>query len=147
MELYTNDYFMQEALKQAKIAREEGEVPVGAVLVCKNRIIARAYNQTERLTDVTAHAEILALTAGFSALGSKYLPECKLFVTLEPCLMCAGAIYWSQLGELHFAAKDPKRGYGRLNEPVLHPKTVVSSGLYEAESQNLLLDFFKSLRN
>ncbi|MCC5937275.1 MAG: nucleoside deaminase [Lunatimonas sp.] len=147
MDLYTNDYFMREALKQAQIALEEGEVPVGAVLVCKNRIIARAYNQTERLTDVTAHAEILALTAGFSALGSKYLPECRLFVTLEPCVMCAGAIFWSQLGELHYAATDPKRGYGRLDEPVLHPKTVVSSGLCEAESQKLLQDFFKSLRN
>ncbi|WP_209330088.1 nucleoside deaminase [Lunatimonas salinarum] len=147
MELYSNEYFMMEALKQAQLGLEEGEVPVGAVLVCKNRIIARAYNQTERLTDVTAHAEILALTAGFSALGSKYLPECKLFVTLEPCLMCAGAIFWAQLGELHFAANDPKRGYSRLTEPVLHPKTIVSSGLCESASQKLLQDFFKSLRN
>lgn len=147
MEWNTHEFFMMEALKQAQLGFEEGEVPVGAVLVCQSKIIARAHNQTERLTDVTAHAEILALTAGFDALGSKYLPTCKLYVTLEPCVMCAGALYWSQIGELHFAASDPKRGYRRLKEPILHPKTNVSQGLYEKESTELLKEFFLSRRN
>ncbi|WP_035807140.1 nucleoside deaminase [Lunatimonas lonarensis] len=147
MEWNTPEFFMMEALKQAKLAMDEGEVPVGAVLVCQNKIIARAHNQTERLTDVTAHAEILALTAGFGALGSKYLPACKLFVTLEPCVMCAGALFWAQLGELHFAASDPKRGYSRLGDQILHPKTKVIHGLYEKESTELLREFFASRRN
>jgi tRNA(adenine34) deaminase len=116
-------------------------------VVCNNKIIGKGYNQTEKLTDVTAHAEMLAITSASNFLGSKYLPECKLYVTLEPCVMCAGASYWSQIGELHFAASDPKRGYGRLNENLLHPKTKISRGLLEMESKNLLDTFFKNLRN
>ncbi len=137
---------MNEAFKQAKIAFEEGEVPVGAVVVAKNKVIARAYNQTEKLTDVTAHAEVLALTAAANYLGAKYLNECRLYVTLEPCPMCAGALYWAQLGEHYLGAKDPKRGFRQCNPSMLHPKTKVTEGLMEKESEQLLLDFFQGLR-
>jgi tRNA(adenine34) deaminase len=137
---------MNEAFKQAKIAFEEGEVPVGAVVVAKNKVIARAYNQTEKLTDVTAHAEVLALTAAANHLGAKYLNECRLYVTLEPCPMCAGALYWAQLGELYLGAKDPKRGFKQCNPSMLHPKTKVTEGLMEKESEQLLLEFFQALR-
>lgn len=137
---------MNEALKQAKLAFEEGEVPVGAVVVAKNKIIARAYNQTEKLTDVTAHAEVLAVTAAATYLGGKYLNDCKLYVTLEPCPMCAGALYWAQLGELYVGAKDSKRGFRQCNSQMLHPKTKWIEGLLEKESEHLLQDFFQRLR-
>jgi tRNA(adenine34) deaminase len=137
---------MNEALKQAQFAFEEGEIPVGAVVVSKNKIIARAYNQTERLTDVTAHAEILAITAAENYLGAKYLTDCKMYVTLEPCPMCAGALYWAQLGEVHFAARDPKRGFHQCNPTMLHPKTKLVSGTLEKKAEKLLLDFFQNLR-
>lgn len=138
---------MNEAMKMAKIAFEENEIPVGAVIVCRNKVIARAYNQTEKLTDATAHAEMLAITSAANSLGSKYLNECKLYVTLEPCVMCAGASFWSQLGEIHYAASDPNRGFARLSEIVIHPKTKVIAGLMAAEAKQLLDDFFKKLRN
>ena len=141
-----DEYFMQLALAQAKLAQDLGEVPVGAVVVAKNKVIARAYNQTEKLTDVTAHAEVLALTAAANYLGAKYLNECRLYVTLEPCPMCAGALYWAQLGELYLGAKDPKRGFRQCNPSMLHPKTKVTEGLMEKESEQLLLDFFQGLR-
>ncbi|MDO9552708.1 nucleoside deaminase [Rhodonellum sp.] len=147
MELYTDAYYMNEAFKMAKIAFEEGEIPVGAVVVCRKKIIARAYNQTEKLTDVTAHAEMLAITAAANALGSKYLPECALYITLEPCVMCAGACFWSQLGEIHYGASDPRRGFSQISQYLLHPKTKLSSGLMAEESKQLLDDFFKKLRN
>jgi tRNA(adenine34) deaminase len=147
MELYTDAYYMNEAYKQAKLAFDENEIPVGAVVVCRNKIIARAYNQTEKLTDATAHAEMLAITAAANSLGAKYLPECKLYVTLEPCVMCAGAGFWSQLGELHYGASDPKRGFSTVAQTILHPKTKVSKGLMAAESKALLDEFFKKLRN
>jgi tRNA(adenine34) deaminase len=147
MDLFTDDYFMNEAFKQAKLAFEDNEIPVGAVVVCRNKIIARAYNQTEKLTDATAHAEMLAITAAANSLGAKYLPECKLYVTLEPCVMCAGAGFWSQLGELHYGASDPKRGYTNVSQSILHPKTKVSKGLMAEESKALLDEFFKKLRN
>ncbi|AFL84109.1 cytosine/adenosine deaminase [Belliella baltica DSM 15883] len=147
MELYTDEYFMNEAMKMAKIAFEENEIPVGAVIVCRNKIIARAYNQTEKLTDATAHAEMLALTSAANSLGSKYLNECKLYVTLEPCVMCAGASFWSQLGEIHYGASDPNRGFARLSETIIHPKTKVKAGLMATEAKQLLDDFFKKLRN
>jgi tRNA(adenine34) deaminase len=115
---------MNEALKQAKIAFEEGEIPVGAVIVSKNKIIGKAYNQTERLNDVTAHAEMLAITAAANTLGAKYLNDCRLYVTLEPCTMCAGALFWSQIGEVYFAASDPRRGFRQSNPNMLHPKTL-----------------------
>ncbi|EPR66083.1 nucleoside deaminase [Cyclobacterium qasimii] len=147
MELFSDEYWMNEALKQARIAADEGEIPVGAVIVVKNRVIAKAYNQTEKLTDVTAHAEILAITAASNALGAKYLPECKLYVTLEPCIMCAGACFWAQLGELHFAASDPKRGFSKTDISIIHPKTKLHSGILQEESKDLLQTFFKNLRN
>ncbi|WP_040302455.1 nucleoside deaminase [Algoriphagus machipongonensis] len=137
---------MNEALKQAKIAFEEGEIPVGAVIVLKNRIIARAYNQTEKLNDVTAHAEMLAITSAANYMGAKYLNDCKLYVTLEPCTMCAGALFWSQIGEVHYAAQDEKRGYRKSNPEILHPKTKVFQGPFREESEQLILDFFKKLR-
>jgi tRNA(adenine34) deaminase len=147
MDILTHEYFMNEALKQARIAFEEGEIPVGAVIVSKNRIIAKGYNQTERLTDVTAHAEMIAITSAANHLGAKYLPDCRLYVTLEPCVMCAGALFWSQIGEIHFGASDPKRGFQTSAPGALHPKTKVSGGIMAQESETLLLEFFKKLRN
>ncbi|WP_111610086.1 nucleoside deaminase [Algoriphagus yeomjeoni] len=146
MELYSNEYFMNEALKQAKIAFEEGEIPVGAVIVSKNRIIAKAYNQTEKLNDVTAHAEMLAITSAANYMGAKYLNDCRLYVTLEPCVMCGGALFWSQIGEIHYGASDLKRGFLQSNPAILHPKTKVIAGSLGLESEQLLLEFFKKLR-
>jgi tRNA(adenine34) deaminase len=146
MDLYSDAYFMQEALKEAQKAFAIDEVPVGAVVVCKNRIIARAHNQTEKLTDATAHAEMLATTAAANYLGSKYLNECTLFVTLEPCVMCAGALHWVQLQKLVYGADDVQRGYTLLNNRVLHPKTEVIKGVYAAEAKKLIDGFFKKLR-
>ncbi|WP_297336906.1 nucleoside deaminase [Algoriphagus sp.] len=146
MELYSQEFFMNEALKQAKIAFEEGEIPVGAVVVCKNRIIAKAYNQTEKLNDVTAHAEMIAITSAANSLGSKYLSDCTLYVTLEPCLMCGGALFWSQISQVFFGAADPKRGYQQIGPSVLHPKTKVQGGILAEESTQLLNEFFKKLR-
>lgn len=147
MELFTDEYFMREALKEAAKAIEIHEVPVGAVVVCQNRIIARAHNQTEKLTDATAHAEMIAVTAAANHLGSKYLNECILYVTLEPCVMCAGALHWVQLQKLVFGANDVQRGYSLVATPLLHPKTEVVRGV-KAEEAKLLIDkFFKNLRN
>jgi len=147
MELYTDEHFMREALKEAQKAFEIGEVPVGAVMVCKNRIIARAHNQTEKLTDATAHAEMLAITAAENYLGSKYLSECILYVTLEPCVMCAGALHWVQLQKLVYGASDVQRGYSLVSTPLLHPKTEVSNGIKAAEAKTLIDNFFKSIRS
>ncbi len=146
LSLYTEEYFMKEALKEAKKGLEEGEIPVGAVIVCQNQIIARAHNQTERLNDATAHAEMIALTSAFNHLGAKYLPECDLYVTLEPCVMCAGACFWSQLQKVVYGASDPKRGFAKLAENVLHPKTSIKSGVLALESKNLLNTFFEQIR-
>jgi tRNA(adenine34) deaminase len=146
MELFTDEYFMREALKEAVKASEIGEVPVGAVVVCKNRIIARGHNQTEKLTDATAHAEMLSVTAAANYLGSKYLSECTLYVTLEPCVMCAGALHWVQLQKLVFGASDIQRGYSLVSTPLLHPKTEVVKGVKAAESKALIDDFFKRIR-
>jgi tRNA(adenine34) deaminase len=147
MEIFTDEYFMREALKEAKKAIEINEVPVGAIVVCKNRIIARAHNQTEKLTDATAHAEMLAVTAAANYLGSKYLSECTLYVTLEPCVMCAGALHWVQLQKLVFGASDIQRGYSLVTSPVLHPKTEVVKGVKAAEARVLIDEFFKKLRD
>jgi tRNA(adenine34) deaminase len=141
-----DQYFMQQAIAEAKKAALAGEVPVGAVVVCNNRIIARGHNQTERLNDVTAHAEIIALTAATEHLGSKYLDECALYVTLEPCVMCAGALAWAQLNRLVFAASDDKRGFMRFGKELLHPKTKVELGLLQDEAADLIKDFFKKKR-
>jgi tRNA(adenine34) deaminase len=146
MDLYTDDYFMREAMKEANKAFEIGEVPVGAVVVCQNKIIARAHNQTEKLTDATAHAEMLAVTSAANYLGSKYLNECTLFVTLEPCVMCAGALHWVQLQKLVFGANDIQRGYSLAKSPLLHPKTEVVKGVKADESKELLDKFFKRIR-
>jgi tRNA(adenine34) deaminase len=142
----SDEHFMKEAYKEAMYALEEGEVPIGAVVVCNNRIIARAHNQTERLTDVTAHAEMVALTAAANYLGSKYLNECTLYVTLEPCVMCSGAMQWAQLERLVFGASDNKHGFVRLNQQVLHPKTEIVSGIMAKECAQIVKDFFGGLR-
>ena len=142
----TDDYFMEIALGLAEEAAHDGEVPVGAVVVCQNRIIAKARNQTERLNDVTAHAELVAITAAANYLGGKYLTNCTLYVTLEPCVMCAGALFWAQVGRLVIGAPDPKRGYSQVTPPLLHPKTRLETGILADESQALLAKFFRRLR-
>ena len=144
--VYDDKYFMRQALEQAKLAFEAGEVPVGAVIVCENRIIARAHNNTELLTDVTAHAEMVAITAAADYIGGKYLSDCTLYVTLEPCLMCAGALAWAQLGKLVYGAADAKRGFMRYGKAVLHPKTTVEYGIMEVECRTLLQNFFQQKR-
>lgn len=147
MQTTTNDaYFMRQALNEAQKAYDAGEVPVGAVIVCDGRIIARGFNQTERLHDVTAHAEIIALTAATEYLGSKYLDECDLYVTLEPCPMCAGALAWAQLKRLVFAASDDKRGFMRFGKEMLHPKTKVELGIMQDECSEMIKRFFKEKR-
>jgi tRNA(adenine34) deaminase len=143
---FDDTYFMNEAFKEAKKALEKDEVPVGAVIVCDNQIIARAHNYTETLNDVTAHAEMQAFTSASDFLGGKYLNECTLYVTLEPCIMCGGASYWTQLKKIVFGAADEKRGFSSLSENILHPKTEVESGLMKEECSKLLTDFFKSKR-
>lgn len=139
-------YYMRQALAEARQAAERGEIPVGAVVVCKDRIIARAHNLTETLTDVTAHAEMQAITAAASTLGGKYLNECTLYVTVEPCVMCAGAIGWAQLRRLVFGAEDVKRGYRRYAPQALHPKTEVVQGLLADECAALMKAFFAARR-
>ncbi|WP_426292678.1 nucleoside deaminase [Dyadobacter endophyticus] len=139
-------YFMEEALALARKAYEEGEIPVGALVVAKDRIIGRGYNQTERLNDVTAHAEMIAITAAADHLGSKYLNDCTLYVTLEPCVMCAGALYWTQVRRVVVGAQDEKRGFSKIKQPLLHPKTKLVTGIMAMESQELLLKFFRELR-
>jgi tRNA(adenine34) deaminase len=144
--IYSDEYFMNEALKEALKAREEQEIPVGAVIVADRRIIARTHNQTEILRDTTAHAEMLAITAASSFLGAKYLDQCTLYVTLEPCTMCASAASWAQLGRLVYGAKDPKAGYGRIIQGILHPKPETRSGVLEKECSMLLSEFFRERR-
>jgi len=146
MEATEDEKYMKAALLEAQEAAKEGEIPVGAVIVCNKRIIARAHNQTERLTDVTAHAEILAITAAENAMGAKYLTECSLYVTVEPCVMCAGAIGWAQLKEVVFGATDEKRGYTRFAPDALHPKCVVRSGMMKEECAALMQQFFREKR-
>jgi len=141
-----DEHFMRQALKEAEQAFKVDEVPVGAVIVCQDRIIARGHNLTERLNDVTAHAEMQSITAASEFLGGKYLKECTLFVTLEPCVMCAGALHWSQLGRIVFGAFDEKAGYRRIGGSLLHPKTQVTGGVLEAECSDLLKAFFKRKR-
>ena len=139
-------YFMKQALMEADKAFARGEVPVGAVVVCRERIIARAHNLTETLNDVPAHAEMQAITAAADVLGGKYLNECTLYVTVEPCVMCAGAIAWAQTGKLVFGAADEKRGYRRYAPEALHPKTVVVDGVLESECADMMKNFFRNKR-
>lgn len=138
---------MKQALTQAQKAFEEGEVPIGAIIVLHGKIIARGYNQVEKLSDCTAHAEIIALTSAFSYLGSKYLPEAALYVTVEPCVMCAGALYWSKIGSVIWGAADEKNGHKRMvKASPFHPKTIVQQGLLAEECVQLMKDFFRSKR-
>ncbi|MDB5130081.1 nucleoside deaminase [Mucilaginibacter sp.] len=141
-----DEFFMNEALKEARLALKEDEIPIGAIVVCKGQIIGRGHNLTERLNDVSAHAEMQALTAAANYMGGKYLPECTLYVTLEPCVMCAGASYWFQIGRIVFGAYDTQRGFGRLNQSVTHPKTLITGGIHENECSQLVKGFFKSKR-
>ena len=141
----TDIYYMQQALKEARYAFDEGEIPIGAVVVCNDSIIARAHNLTERLKDVTAHAEIMAITSAANYLGGKYLTDCTLYVTLEPCVMCAGALSWAQIGRIVFGAADEKRGFSRI-EGILHPKTDVVGGVMSGECKELIQNFFAAKR-
>lgn len=143
---HTDLYFMREALKLAQEACYREEVPVGAVIVCGEQVIGKGYNLTETLRDVTAHAEMQAFTAAAEFLGGKYLTDCTLYVTLEPCCMCAGAAYWTQLSRIVYGAKDPKRGFNRVKPTLLHPKTQVIGGVMEEECMKLLQVFFKQKR-
>lgn len=138
--------FMRLALAEAEAAREAGEIPIGAVVVCRGRVVARAHNLTETLHDVTAHAEMQAITAAADALGGKYLGECTLYVTVEPCVMCAGAIGWAQVPRIVYGAPDPKRGYALYAPRAMHPKAMVTSGVLGDECAALMRDFFKSRR-
>jgi len=146
MEVLNDEYFMKQALAEAKKAFDRNEVPVGAVIVANGRIIARAHNLTEALNDVTAHAEMQGITAAANHLGAKYLPDCILYVTLEPCIMCAGALFWSQIGKIVFGAWDEKRGAQTVGKNLYHPKTEVVGGIMAEESASLLKEFFKNKR-
>jgi len=144
--IHSDEHFMREALKEAQKAFIADEIPVGAVVVCNKQIIARAHNLTERLNDATAHAEMQAFTSAENYLGSKYLNECTLYVTLEPCVMCAGAAFWTQIGEVIYGAKDEKRGFTLLGKKILHPKTKVRFGILETECSKILKEFFRKSR-
>ena len=141
-----DEQYMHRALDEARLALQEGEIPIGAVIVCKDRIIARAHNLTETLTDVTAHAEMQAITMAANELGGKYLTECTLYVTIEPCPMCAGAIGWAQLPRIVYGAADPKRGYREYAPRVLHPKAQAVGGVLEEECRQLMQEFFSEKR-
>jgi len=144
--MFDHDYFMKQALNEAVIAGEEGEVPIGAVVVCGEKIIARAHNQTEMLNDVTAHAEMLAITAASGFLGGKYLTDCTLYVTVEPCVMCAGALAWAQIACVVYGAHDEKRGFSRYAPGAMHPKTKIIDGVLEKECADLIMQFFITKR-
>ncbi|MDR0863327.1 MAG: nucleoside deaminase [Candidatus Symbiothrix sp.] len=145
-EFLTDEYYMKQALSEAQKAFERGEIPIGAVIVCNQRIIARAHNLTETLNDVTAHAEMQAITAAASVLGGKYLIDCTLYVTVEPCPMCAGALGWSQISRIVYGAADEKRGYLKFAPSALHPKTTVTSGILAEEAAGLMKQFFRDKR-
>lgn len=144
--MFTDEYFMKEALKEAEKALEADEIPVGAVIVSGNRIIGRGYNLTVTLNDPTAHAEMQAITAATNNLGSRYLTDCTLYVTLEPCVMCAGALFWAQTGRVVYGADDLKRGYTLVKDTILHPSTSVTSGIMQKECGSILTDFFRKKR-
>jgi len=142
----SDEYYMRQALVEARKASDQGEIPVGALIVCRDRILARTHNLTETLHDVTAHAEMQAITAAAETLGGKYLTDCTLYVTLEPCVMCAGALGWSQISRIVFGAADPRRGFQKIAPGALHPKTEVISGVLAEEALELVSDFFKRRR-
>lgn len=141
-----DEKYMREAIREALSAAEEDEVPIGAVIVCRGRVIARGHNMTERLKDPTAHAEMIAITAATDSMGGKYLTDCTIYVTVEPCPMCAGALAWSQIGRVVYGAIDPKRGYSMFSPSLLHPKTEVTAGILARECGELVSDFFRSRR-
>lgn len=141
-----HERYMRDALREAEAARSEDEVPIGAIIVCKGRIIGKGHNMTERLNDPTAHAEMIAITAATEALGGKYLNECTLYVTVEPCPMCAGALAWSQIGKVVYGASDPKRGFSKFSPSLMHPKTEIVSGILAEECSAIVTDFFKNKR-
>ena len=141
-----DERYMREALREALAAAEEDEVPVGAVVVCRGRVIAKGHNMTERLNDSTAHAEMIAITAAAEAMGGKYLTDCTLYVTVEPCPMCAGALAWSQIGRVVYGAIDPKRGFSLFSPSLMHPKTEVTAGVLAQECSRLVTDFFRNKR-
>ncbi|HIP37526.1 MAG TPA: nucleoside deaminase [Crocinitomix sp.] len=146
LNIFTPEYFMKEALKEAQKAFEKEEVPVGAVVVANKTIIARAHNLTQQLNDVTAHAEMLAITSATNTIGGKYLNDCQIYITLEPCVMCAGALFWAQIGEIYFGASDDKRGAGRLQENIYHPKSKIFRGILEQDCSNIVKTFFSQKR-
>ena len=141
-----DEKYMTEALKEARTAFDEDEIPIGAVVVCRGRIIGKGHNMTERLHDPTAHAEMIAITAATEAMGGKYLNDCTLYVTVEPCPMCSGALNWAQIGRIVYGALDPKRGYSMFTPSLLHPKTAIQAGVLAEECSALMLDFFKGKR-
>jgi tRNA(adenine34) deaminase len=143
---FSDEYFMTEALKEANKAMKKDEVPVGAIVVCDNQIIARAHNYTERLNDVTAHAEMQAFTSASDYLGGKYLNECTLYVTLEPCIMCGGASFWTQIKRIVYGVSDEKRGFSNIEKSILHPKTEVTKGIQEEKCSKILQEFFQHKR-
>ncbi len=145
--IFSDEYFMRYALKEAVIAQEENEIPIGAIVVCKNQIISKAHNQTEALNDATAHAEMLAITSATNTIGNKFLNDCTIFVTIEPCVMCAGALLNSRIGRLVFGAYESKTGYSCFSPSILHKKTTVTGGVLENECKKLMTDFFSKLRN
>lgn len=147
MKLFSDEYFMMEALKEANKAEDHDEIPVGAVIVCNNIIIARAHNLVETLNDPTAHAEMQAFTSATNTIGGKYLDDCTLYVTLEPCVMCAGASFWTRIGKIVYGADDDKRGYTLLRKTVLHPRTVVLRGVLNAECSRILKEYFSGKRD
>ena len=144
--VFSDEYFMKEALKEANKAFEADEVPIGAVIVCNNKIIARAHNLTQRLNDVTAHAEMQAYTAAADFLGGKYLQDCILYVTVEPCVMCAGASMWAQVSKIIYGARDEKKGFSKIGKSILHPKTIIQSGILQDECTLLMKKFFQGKR-
>ncbi|MEO9870301.1 nucleoside deaminase [Ekhidna sp.] len=146
LSVYSDEHFMRQALLEAQNAFDEGEIPIGAVVVCENKIIAKDHNRVERLNDATAHAEMLAITAAQNHLSSKYLNECTLFVTLEPCSMCAGGLFWTQVGRIVIGALDKERGFSRYNKDIIHPKTELKLGVSAPECEVLIKGFFKRIR-
>lgn len=146
MDIYTDEYFMKEALKEAKKAFNEDEVPIGAVIVSNNQIIARGYNQSKKLNDFTAHAEMIAFTAASEYMNGKYLNKCKLYVTVEPCTMCTGASYWTQIGEINYGTIDPNRGMHSKGHIFHHPKTIIKTGILKNEAEELMKSFFSKKR-
>ena len=142
-----NEKYMKEAIRQAALAEAEGEVPIGAVITCRGRIIGKGHNMTERLNDPTAHAEMIAITAATEAMGGKYLNDCTLYVTVEPCPMCAGALAWSQIGRVVYGASDPKRGFSMFSPSLMHPKTEVVSGVLAEECGSMVTEFFRKKRS